>query len=138
MTTAAPAPECLYQVIDAIEEVNERMIFLHGEIDYVEDCIKDVYHFIELDSLDAVKTMKVCKKLKQLLIERRVLRDENAMIMTFRASFNADHHQSDGTGNFILKRMGKVKKDLSKKLDKYSNRDYSERRITLNSILENK
>lgn len=58
------------------KEVLDRFNYLSSEISKSDNKISDIYHFIEFGKCNAVKQMKLVKILKQVLIQRREIKNE--------------------------------------------------------------
>lgn len=70
----------LISLANISEEINQYNEFLNRQYKIVELEISDIYHYIELAHLDPFRAYKAYKLLKEKLILRRQIKDEQLMI----------------------------------------------------------
>lgn len=63
-------------LINSVEAIQSRSKELSKQRSKVDKMISTIYHVLEFESLDAVKLMKVTKRLRICLRERREIKDE--------------------------------------------------------------
>lgn len=72
--------------------------------------VSDLYHIIEFGNLNAAQSMKVVKKLKSVLAERREAKEVAAMFQSFESLTGSKVHE-------MTKRSEKRLRDIQKEVD---------------------
>lgn len=86
----------------------------------IEGELSDLTHEIELSKpKDVVSGYKIYKELRELLIKRREVKDENAILKELYDYINADQE--------FKNRMNTIKNNMEKKIDQLSKREYKPR-----------
>jgi len=126
------APECLLEVIEAIEQANNRYKEVISELKEIDNLIRDIYHYLELEALDAVKMIKLTKKLKEVLLTKRKLINEKAMINAFRTDINSQHKIVD---NHVMTTIRLVN-SINGQGKRIENMFYNPKHSSLENLLE--
>tara|TARA_Y100001956_G_C4061971_1_gene159845 strand:+ start:89 stop:664 length:576 start_codon:yes stop_codon:yes gene_type:complete len=115
--TSIVVPNYIQETIDKLKLIDDNVESLSSSIRKIEDAVSDCYHYIELGNLNGAQTMKVAKKLKQLLKERRALRDEISLCLT------------------IKQNSKQVLEEYKKLIDSRTDRSYTWKQLSLEDIL---
>lgn len=116
--------EFLIEMKNFFENIDELKATLEGQIKEREYARNDLLHELELANLNAVEMTKVAKALKEVLKERRALKDELTKVMTLKG-FTDKYNNKLIVGDIIvaLKNLRTLKQNNEK-------RTYTPRRIT--------
>ena len=68
------------KLINTVQSLQDRRKDMFAEVEKMNDSLLDYHHHIELGNLDAVQTMKLIRSMKTMLMERRVIKDELALL----------------------------------------------------------
>lgn len=116
--------EFLIEMKNFFENIDELKITLEEQIKEREYARNDLLHELELANLNAVEMTKVAKALKEVLKERRTLKDELAKVMTLKG-FTDKYNNKLIVGDIIV-----VLKNLKTLKQNNETRTYTPRRIT--------
>lgn len=114
----------LIEMKNFFEKIDELKVTLEEQIKEREYARNDLLHELELANLNAVEMTKVAKALKEVLKERRTLKDELAKVMTLKG-FTDKYNNKLIVGDIIV-----VLKNLRTLKQNNENRTYTSRRIT--------
>ena len=90
----------------ALEQLKEANRWARAKESELDTKVSDIYHVLEFTKLDAVKMMKLTVQLKALLLQRREIKNQRAILHSF-----FENHAKVMTVDF----KGKMKeKDLRK------------------------
>lgn len=76
------------QVISLLNQIESESKNLPEKLSHADLKISDIYHFIENNNLSAKGCCRIVKLLKGVLIERRVIKIEKAISMSFNSNKN--------------------------------------------------
>lgn len=116
--------EFLIEMKNFFENIDELKVTLEEQIKEREYARNDLLHELELANLNAVEMTKVAKALKEVLKERRTLKDELAKVMTLKG-FTDKYNNKLIVGDIIV-----VLKNLKTLRQNNETRTYTPRRIT--------
>ena len=116
--------EFLIEMKNFFENIDELKVSLEEQIKETEYARNDLLHELELANLNAVEMTKVAKALKEVLKERRALKDELTKVMTLKG-FTDKYNNKLIVGDIIV-----VLKNLRTLKQNNETRTYTPRRIT--------
>lgn len=116
--------EFLIEMKNFFENIDELKVSLEEQIKEREYARNDLLHELELANLNAVEMTKVAKALKEVLKERRALKDELTKVMTLKG-FTDKYNNKLIVGDIIV-----VLKNLRTLKQNNETRIYTPRRIT--------
>lgn len=114
----------LIEMKNFFENIDELKVSLEEQIKEREYARNDLLHELELANLNAVEMTKVAKALKEVLKERRALKDELTKVMTLKG-FTDKYNNKLIVGDIIV-----VLKNLKTLKQNNETRIYTPRRIT--------
>lgn len=109
------AEQIAVTIRDAIRDIPKR----HGDnsrrISDIEKETDDIMHLIELTSFNAAEGYKIAKQLKEIRMERRILKDENDLLRPMINELSGLKHKRNAWDNAI----GNIRKEKEWKKDRF-------------------
>ena len=79
--------EILKYMLAFFQDINKRVSELSNELSIYDTKQDEILHYIEIHNLDAIKSCKIIKKLKEVRDERRQVKNELDVIRSLKDTF---------------------------------------------------